>query len=241
MSVHLHISRLRSELSLNGLSNIESQYICDEAEDKINEAILSIVSNAVNGAIDYALSIGANDFVEDVQIVPDSNGLYQISTHSGILDYSKPEQQMLSKLLTNANTSADGRRYKVIPIEQKENRVEQSMFSMLQNRQNAIDTSRAALREQASSRKLDIGNILKENITQQASAARAMRETAKSKTGQKEFRTASDRQDPSKAWVIPEKEADLTDYIQDANKSIIDQSNQVIDEIIDSYYSNYGR
>jgi hypothetical protein len=241
VSVRLHIERLRTELSLTGISGLESQYICDEAEDRINEVILSVVSNAVNSAIDYAISIGANDFVEDVRIVPDSNGLYQISTHSGILDYSKPEQQMLSKLLTNANVSADGHRYKVIPIEQKENRVEQSMFSMLQNRQNAIDNSRAALREQASNRKLDIGSALRESIAQQASAARAMREVAKSKTGHTEFRTASDRQDPLKAWVIPEKEADMTDYIQDVNEGITNQSNQAISEIMDSYYSSYGR
>ena len=241
MSAHLHISRLRSELSLNGLSSLESQYICDEAEDRINEAVLSIVSNAVNSAIDYAVNIGANDFVEDVQIVPDSNGLYQISTHSGMLDYSKPEQQMLSKLLSNADTSADGHRYKVIPIPQKDTRVEQSMFSMLQNRQDSIDNSRAALREQAKNRKTDIGSALKESIAQQAAAVRATREAAKTKTGPVEFRTASDRQDPLKAWVIPEKEADMTDYIQDANKSIIDQSNQAISEIMDSYYSSYGR
>jgi hypothetical protein len=148
---------------------------------------------------------------------------------------------MLSKLLTNANTSADGHRYKVIPIEQKENRVEQSMFSMLQNRQNAINASREILREQIGSRKLSIESAIRENIAQQASVIRVIGEVKKSKTGHKEFRTASDRQDPLKAWVIPEKEADLTDYIQDTNKSIIDQSNQVIDEIINSYYSSYGR
>ena len=239
MSVHLDIERLRFALSRNQVPNIEIQYICDDAEGEINETLLSIVSNAVSEAIDHALDIGADGFIDDVQILPDSNGLYQISTHSGILNYSKPEKQMLSHLLKNAKTSQDGHKYKVIPISQNDTRVEQSMFSTLQARQDAMDDSRAALREQARNRKLGITEALRVNISKQTSAARTVRSGSHAKTGAVEFRTASDRQDPLKAWVIPEKEADMSDYIQELNNKIADQAREAIKQLIDSYYSQY--
>jgi len=239
MSVHLDIERLRFALSRNQVPNIEIQYICDNATGEINEALLSIVSGAVGEALDYAVNIGADGFIDDVQILPDSNGLYQISTHSGIMDYSKDKEEMLPHLLKNAKTAQDGSRYKVIPIPQKDTKVEHSMFSVLQSRQDAQDDARAALRDRVNNKRAGITDVLQANLAKQASAANTVRSTSHVKSGTVEFRTASDKQDASKAWVIPEKEADMSEYVQDLNRRILDQARDVIKSVVDSYYSSY--
>lgn len=239
MSVQLDISRLRSALRSQDVSSINTQYICDDAENQINQSLLSIVSDAVSEAIDHALSIGADGFIDDVQVVADADGLYQISTHSGTLDYSKPEQHMLSSLLKNAKISKDGHRYKVIPIKQKDTQVEQSMFSMMQNRQDTMDDSRNALREAATNRKLALTEALGVNISKQVSFANTVKTNKHAKTGATEFRTATDRQDASSAWVIPEKEADMSEYIQVLNRQITDQALSAIASVMDSFYSQY--
>lgn len=239
MSLYLDLERLRQALSRSQFSNIEIQYICDNAKGEIDEAILSIVSSAVGQAIDYAIDIGADEFVNDVQIVPESNGLYQISTHSGIMNYSKDKKEMLEHLLRNAKVSKDGSRYKVIPISQKETKVQHSMFSTLQVRQDAMDESRKALRQQANLRREVMTDVLRTNLARQVSASQVVKNTLRTETGNKEFRTASDKQDPSAAWVIPKKEADMSDYIYELNQSIILQSRETIESLINYYYSSY--
>jgi hypothetical protein len=239
MSVQLEVERLRFSLSRSQLPNNDIQNICDAATKDINEVLLDIVSNAVNEAIDYALEIEANDFIDDVQVLPDADGLYRISTHSGILDYSKDSQQMLPKLLQNAKTSKDGHKYKVIPIPKKEIKVEHSMFSVLQARQDAVDTARAALREQATNRKLGIAEALRTNLSQQVAAAHTSRGSSKGSIGGVEFKTVSDKQDASKSWVIPEKSADMTDYIDGLNRRMADTARSAIEELLESYYTSY--
>jgi hypothetical protein len=239
MSIHLDIERLRFALSRNQVSNIEIQYICDDATSDINEALLSIVSNAISEALNHAINIGADDFIDDVQVLPDSNGLYQISTHSGVTDYSKDKKEMLPHLLKNAETAQDGSRYKVIPIQQKDTRVEHSMFSVLQSRQDMQDDARAALRDRAANRRAGITDVLRANLAKQASAAHIASNSLHTKSGPIEFKTASDKQDASTAWVIPEKEADMSEYIQDLNRQILDQAREAIRGIVDSYHASY--
>jgi len=237
MSVHLTIERLRFSLSNIGLPNIDIQYICDAANNDINAILLDVVSNAANQAIDYAIEIGANEFVDDIQILPDANGYYSISTHSGTMDYSKQAQEMLPHLLKNAKTSKDGHRYKVIPIRKKSNQVQQSMFSALQDRQDNIDELRATLNTK--NRKTGIADALRESLSKQASAAKAARKFEGSKTGNVEFRTASDKQDPHSSWVIPEKKLDMTEYVHELNNQIANSVSNAISDIIDSYYESY--
>jgi hypothetical protein len=236
----MDIERLRFSLSRTGLSNTEIQYICDSATGAINQVLLDIVSGAVSEAIDYALGIGADEFIDDVQVLPDSSGLYQISTHSGNLDYSKDAKEMLPLLLKNAKISQDGHRYKTIPIQKKENQVEHSMFSVLQSRQDVLDEARTALSERIASRKQQLGDALKINLSKQVSAAHTVRDAAKVKTGEVEFKTASDRQDPSTAWVIPEKNADMSDYISQLNQKILDQGRESVRNLVDYYQSQYA-
>ena len=239
MSVQLEVERLRFSLSRSQLPNSDIQNICDAVAGDINEILLDIVSNAVSEAIDYALEIGANDFIDDVQVLPGADGLYRISTHSGMLDYSKESEQMLPKLLQNAETSKDGHRYKVIPIPKKEIKVEHSMFSVLQARQDAMDEARATLRQQAANRKLGITEALRTNLSQQIAAAHTSRGASKGSAGGVEFKTASDKQDPSKSWVIPEKDADMTDYVNSLNRRMADTARSAIEELIGSYYTSY--
>jgi len=240
MSVHLEVERLRLALSRENTNFTEVQHICDAATGEINEALLSIVSNAVTQALDHALSIGADAFVDDIQILPNADGLHQISTHSGVMDYSRDSKEMLPALLKNAKVSKDGHRYKVIPIQKKDARVEHSMFSMMQSQQDSMDDARVALREQAGNRKLSITAALRDDLSKQAMAARTIASTPRTKSGEVEFRTASDRQDSSSAWVIPNKEMDMTEFVQELNQSISDSAHNTIASIVDSYYSSYA-
>lgn len=237
MSVYLELERLRFSLSNIGLPTTDIQNIYDAANGDINEVLLDIVSNAANQAIDYALEIGANEFMDDIQVLPDASGYYSISTHSGITDYSRSAQEMLPHLLKNAKTSNDGHRYKVIPIRKKDSQVQQSMFSALQARQDNIDEARMAIRAQ--SRKSGIADLLNTNLSKQASIAKAAKRVDSGRTGEVEFRTASDRQDPHNSWVIPGKKIDMTEYIQELNRRIADAANSAVNDIIDSYYVLY--
>jgi len=233
MGIHLSIERLRHSLMSSRMPNIEVQQICESAQGDINEALLTLVTNAITEAIDYAISIGADDFINDVQVISNFDNLYQISTHSGNLDYSKEEVEMLPSLLKNAKVSQDGHRYKVIPMQKKE-KVEHSMFSVLQSRQDMANENREALRSKAG-----IAAAIRANLTRQTLSARAGQSESHIKTGEVQFRTATDKQDPSKSWVIPAKPADMSQYIEDLNMRISQQSYESVDSIINYYYSSY--
>ena len=241
MSASLEIQKLRLSLRQNGdmdFSTIDS--ICDEATEAINNTVVSIVSEAVSEAIDYALSIGAKEFIDDIQVLPNSSGIYQISTHSGILDYSKDSVQNLPNLLQNAKVSESGHRYKVIPIQQKDSKVERSMFSMLQAQQDNIDEARNAIRKQAGHRKANLTEQLNDSLSRQITGAKATANIPTTRSGPIEFRTATDRQDSSSAWVIPRKEMNMEMYIQDLNRKLLTHTEHVIIRITDEYSSMYG-
>ena len=239
MSVYFEVERLRSSLRNIQMPDSEASQICGSATDDISQILLDIVSNAVSEAVDYAVELGADKFVDDIQVLPDAGGLYRISTHSGTADYSKPRQEMLPSLLKNAKTSSDGNRYKVIPMRGKETKVERSMFSALQERQDAIDTARTVLREQAKNKKHAITDALGLNLSKQVAAAKMGSSTSTQRSGEVEFRTASDKQDAGTSWVIPEKEADMTEYLQNLNNRILDTANGAIQDLMRSYYRSY--
>lgn len=239
MGVQLDIERLRFDLSQSGMNSQDVFRICDDVTKEINEYIANLISNAITEAIDHALNIGADDFIDDIQVLEDSNGIYQISSRTGNLDYSQDPKEMLPHLLKNADINQHGDRYKIIPIQQKSNQVEHSMFSMMQKRQDLQDDARDALRDRAMSKRAGLVETINSNLAKQAFIAKTEREARNEKSGDVEFRTASSRQDASKSWVIPAKEADMTDFIKELNMTILQQSNDGIDSIINEYYSIY--
>jgi hypothetical protein len=241
MSIQLEIERFRSDLYRAGTDSQEAQTICDALLGDINEMLVELVSNNVSSALDYALEIGADEFVDDIQVLPDYNGVYTISSHSGNLDYSKDAQEMLPNLLKNAEVSKDGSRHKVIPMQKKDVQVQQSMFNMLQARKDAQDAARDALRKHTADKRLGVAAAIREDLSRQLGAIHTSKQATSTRSSDVEFRTASDKQDPHTSWVIPAKQADMTDYIRDLNRQLVDASLAGISNIIDSYYSSYVR
>jgi hypothetical protein len=221
------------------MPNQEIQYTCDSAIGEIHSAVSNIIDGAINSAVNHAIEIGADGFIDEIQILENSDGIYQISTHSGILDYSIEEKQMLPALLSNAKTSKDGSKYKVIPIRDKGTPTPRSSFSVSQLQQDGIDESRAALRDVAASKRLGITDTLKANLSKQAADMRAAHTNHSDRTGTLNFRTATDKQDPSTAWVIPRKEIDMTDFISDLNRQIDSDSRESTTQILNNYYYRY--
>lgn len=233
MSVYIEVDRLRSSLVYAGMDNNQANDICDLASESIVEMLADLVSGFVDQALSYAIDIGADEFVNDIQIIPDAHGLYKISTHSGNMDYSRERKEMLPNLLKNSKVSKSGNRYKVIPMGDK-NKTAHSMFSVLQAKQDIIDETRQAIREQARNKSLGITRDLRAGVYQKLD-----RPTSQPHSEDVEFRTASDKQNPGTSWVIPEKDADMTSYINELNQQLIQQATESITDIIESYRSEY--
>jgi len=233
------INGLRSYLSQRNWLQSEVEDILGLALNDINEIILDIVSTAVADATDYAIELGAEEFIEDMDII-EVGGAFMISTVSGKTDYSIPERKMLHDLLKNAKISEDGHRYKVIPIGSTETkRQPRDIFSVMRQRDSVIQEARSALNSQAlesrSARAQTMASrfrsIINSKLTAQVSPGTI---EAKAKV-KPEFRTVSDKQDENTQWVLPAKEMDLTGYLMDANKGIQESIRSSVLFIIESY------
>src|SRR5687768_16788256 len=141
------INRLRYYLTQKNWLPHEVDQICDLVSRDVNEVILDIVASAVADATEYAESIGASEFIDEMDVI-EVGGSFMVTTISGKLDYSQPEKQMLPHLLKNAKTSADGSRYRVIPVGGKKTEtIPANIFSVLQDRQSRLREARAALQQ----------------------------------------------------------------------------------------------
>ena len=141
------IAKLRYYLDDRGWLPQEIEEVLDLASRDINETILDVISNAVAETTDYALDMGAEEFVEDITVVEIGTG-FMITTQSGQTNYSTPERQMLHDLTKNGKVSEDGHRYKVIPVGGKRsiNRPT-NIFGQMQEQQREQQDARASLLE----------------------------------------------------------------------------------------------
>jgi hypothetical protein len=239
------LDRLRWRLQDSGWEYSEIETIVDEASGDVNELILDIVSNAVAEATDYAQDLGADDFIEEMD-VQEAHGFFRISTISGKTDYSTPERQMLLDLLRNAKENPEtGIKSRVIPVGagSGKNKVMGDIFSVMKDRQAKIDQARSALidnnmnnrSERAVAMASRFRDILGRNLADK-------RTEQKVQTPKKDitFRTVSSEQNPAEDWVYPAKEMDLTGYLMDLNKRMEDSMVGVIPRLIDTYIEEYS-
>lgn len=236
----LEINRLRWTLSNRGWEALELDQICDQAAADINNLILDVVSSATAEAVSYAEAIGATEFIDDLDIV-ESGNIFQIRTRSGRTDFTRERKEMLPHLLKNGETAADGSRYKVIPIHEKQKfDIGSSMFETMKKLDASQQAARAALVDNAR-------NNRSARATQMADQFRqSMRQTMVSKNKKVDdgpvtgFVTASSKQNPETQWVIPEKDADMTQFLSDLNNRISDSIEQSLILILKSYEEEYG-
>ncbi len=237
------VNRLRSFLSQRDWYQTEIDEICELCHNDINEIILDIISNAVAEASDYAIELGAEEFLEDLD-VSEIGGGYMIGTKSGKTDYSIPERQMLPDLVKNGEVSEDGDRYKVIPVGgRSETTQPRDIFSVLRQRDQVLKEARRTINQQSldnrSERAQRIAGqwrgILSEKMKQVAQSKPKIESPIK----KPEFKTASEKQDPNTAWVIPAKEMDMTGYLMDINKRIQESIYQSVMFIVESYEKEF--
>jgi hypothetical protein len=239
------VNRLRSYLSQRSWMPSEIDEICDLASNDINEIILDIVSNAVAEATDYAIELGAEDFVEDLDVLEIGGG-FMIGTRSGKTDYSTPEIKMLPDLVKNGDISEDGNRYKVIPIGKESTaRQPRDIFSVLRSRDSMLQEARRNLNQQAldkrSARAQQMAGHWRDIVARKMQERVAVVKPKETTTIKKpEFKTASEKQDPETQWVIPAKEMDMTGFLMDINKRIQDSIYSSVMYIVDSYEKEFA-
>ena len=243
ISPDAEVSRLRSYLTSLGVSYRDIDTVCDAAASDINEAILTIVSDAMTDAVAYAVDRDIDEFIEDID-VQDYGGMYQIITKSGKTDYSVPERQMLNSLLKNADVAPDGTRYKRIPIggsTSEKRTMGKNIFDDQRELQSRIADARASLRENLRDNKSSRSNsmtetfrkMVRENMAKRKQFYTAPRD--KTSTGTPEIRTVTDKMDPETQWVIPAKDMDMTGYLVDINNRIQQEIYQTVTTIVTEY------
>lgn len=239
------INRLRSSLNQRGWLPTEVDEICDLASNDINEIILDIVSSSVAEATDYALDIGAEEFVEDLDVIEVGGG-FMISTRSGKTDYSTPARKMLPDLVKGGEVSEDGDRYKVIPVGSKSTtRMPKDIFDTLQQRDSVLQEARAALNQQSLDNRSERAGkmashwktVISRKLEERVAANKPQRVAT---IGKPSFKTASEKQDANTQWVIPAKEMDMTGYLMDMNKRIQDSIYSSVMLIVENYEREFA-
>ena len=239
------VNRLRSWLGGQGWMPTEINDICDLAANDINEIILDIVSNAVAEATDYAMDLGAEEFVEDMDVI-ESGGGFMVTTRSGKTDYSTPERKMLNDLLKNADISEDGDRYKVVPVGGKTTVTQpRDIFTVLQQRDSVLQEARQTLNQQGLEKRSakaqtmagHFRGIISKKLDERMAALKDRKTEVR---GTPEFRTVSDKQDENQSWVIPAKELDMTGYLMDMNRRVQDSVYSSVMFIVESYEKEFG-
>lgn len=218
---------LKSKLQSLGLSSSEASSMIEEAASEIQQVAYSIVEKAVYEAEDYASSIGAEEFLAQIKLDANS-GYIEISTDSGRTDFSQPPLPMLPWLLSNAKTSKDGSRYKVIPVGGTNSKPKPSPQARdIASGLSAMASERASVSNMAETMAEAFG------LNASASITETQRPTVA--TEKPEFRTASSKQDASRQWVMPAKDLDMTGTLMTLNATIRSEIDKACDEIINKY------
>lgn len=251
------LDRFRQRMIQDNLaSQHEIEDIVFETLMAVNEAILMSISEAVAEVTDYAINIGCEEFLAELEVV-ENGPSWVIASTSGKTDFSIPARPMLPHLLKNAKVAKDGSQYKVIPVGKSDGKAARRMTSLhevLQRRQADINEARAALHRKTmdsrSARANDMASafsdIIKSTLQDRAEfykGAIASQREAKAKpapSGGQEYRTATSKQDESTQWVIPAREMDMTGMLNDVNAKIAVQHDQAILTIIESYEHKYA-
>lgn len=224
--IQQRLAGLRSSLESAGLSQNEISERIEAATSEIRAAMHSIVESAVYEAENYGSSIGADEFLAQIKLNAES-GYIEISTESGVTDFSKPQYPMLPWLLNNAKTAKDGSRYKVIPIGGvSSNPKPTPQAKNIAEGLSAMSSENAPASAMAEAMASAFGLNATSSITQEQRSA---------PTAKPEFRVASSKQDPTRQWVAPAKELDMTGTLMTLNATIRSEMDKVCNDIVSKY------
>jgi len=239
ISIDFELDRLRNDLKWNGVDMATTDHIVNLAQQDVHDAINDIVDNAMLEAAQIGEAMGADDFVEQLQVIRE-NGTYHLRTLSGKTDFSEPPFPMLPKLLKNAETSKDGVRYKRIPIADRTRQAAATNIFDMRARANQERRQEVQARKQERDNARKSGSFRGTTPITGLSKAKAYLESRRQSNtdipkGAVTFRTATSNQDPETQWVRPGKDKDMTGVLRDINDRIDQDIEAATMDIINQY------
>lgn len=224
------VRKLHGRLRDRGYVYADADSICRDVSSNIQDAIIDIVSNATGEAVSYAESIGATDFLADIDVMQAGHS-FTIRTKSGKTDYSIERVENLPNLLRNGKTAKDGSKYKVVPIKEKPKMGISSFDNMLEQ-QKTISAARENISANNAAKLSERASMIANRVRQDMIAKKQESQVTS-------FKTASSKQDAGSQWVIPEINRDMTQFLQQLNDNIAKSINDQIFFIIDKYDREY--
>jgi hypothetical protein len=191
-------------------SHGHDDYTADAIVEKAKRDIDDFIYKKMQQAISAAVDVGANKGSADfINEIRPSEDAFELETESGRTDFSLPPYPNLNNLLKNPKVANDGSLYKVIPV---------GAPSTRQMSKSIFDAARSM------------------DVERKEQAAAQTRTPKSTKTV---FRVASSKQDSTQKWVLPAKEMDFTDDLNQINAELRDTIEAKVMEIINSYKGAY--
>lgn len=242
INARFEVDRLRQTLIFKGLSDREADHLANLASQDIAVAVTELLTSALSEAAYLGEQLGIDDFSEQVRAVQ-VGSTYQIVTDSGKSDFSVGEMHMLPHLLKNPKRAKDGSLYKVIPMKNKSSSKQiRSIFDAQRDQQEAQKAALAKVQTENMPTGADPLSptvmfsglaAAKDFVTRKQQLKKLMDKN--NEGGPKEFRTASSKQDPSTAWVLPAKQRDMTAVLVDLNRQLENNIQLTIASIVRQY------
>lgn len=213
INVFLEIERLKTTLRSKGLSEEVVEALANKAEQEINFSLRERLDSAMELAIQSGVQKGSADFINELRPRPDA---FMLDTESGVTDFSDPPFPMLDRLLAGgAKPMKDGSGvYKVIPVGEPSKQPKAPIHTNIFDAQKAIAAERYE-------------------------SALSQYNKVAPKGSKAKFRTATSKQSRTSQWVLPAKEKNFTEDLQEINSTLINSHDEVILEVIKSYEESF--
>lgn len=240
----VEVDRLKHSLRMAGLPITEVDEIGNLATQDIDSVVYQLVDVYMDRARDIVSQLGGQQLANEIRSVK-RGPQFVITTDSGITDFSAPPFEMLPHLLKNGKIASDGSTYKVIPLSPRPQRTLTNIFDVYKdhnvNARKAQEDRNQKWEDMRASNAIERKSLSFSGLAQAkrylAKRQKANNEKSTASGGEVEFRTASSKQDPSQSWVIPAKDMDITNILNDINNQLEDETNSAIMFIINEYRS----
>jgi hypothetical protein len=213
INTFLEIERLKATLKSRGLSDETVELIAKKAEAQIAKELSAQIDSAMEVAIQSGVQKDSADFINELRPRPDA---FILDTMSGITDFSDPPFPMLDRLLAHgAKPLSDGSGvYKVIPVGTPSNKPKKEIYANIFDAQKAISAERYATALSQYNKVIPKGSKV-------------------------QFRTATSKQNRNTQWVLPAKEKDFTEELQEINNMLRNSHDDIILKVIREFEESF--
>jgi hypothetical protein len=213
INLFLEIERLKSTLRNKGLDEGTINAIASKAESEIAASLKEQMDNAIELAVQSGVQKDSAEFINDLRPRADA---FILDTASGMTDFSDPPYPMLDRLLSgNVKPMKDGSGvYKVIPVGSPSKNPKKPIHT------NIFDAQKAIAAERYESAVSQYNKVIP-------------------KGSKANFRTATSKQSRSSQWVLPAKEKNFTEDLQNINNELSQSHDDIILSVIRSYEEGF--